>query len=366
MNRLHRSVSIGALVAAVGAAVALGFQQETPARPGTQPSPGTQPRDPAQPANPSRPTRPYDPTRPSDPSQPGTQPRDPYPSQPGTNPNVPGRQPGQPDLTRPNRDLNQPGTRDTTRTTTTTTNTQITLGQPVSRQVVDQVIVSWPAETKRIVTTSFEKFGEPVAVTSDSIVWHDVGDWKKVVIMNEPVDHNFPMPHKDFLLTWVPMKVPQNKIADLIAFDGSIMVNRTAGLVGVMCHREEANIAVLNLAHEIIQGTKDVQQARAELARVAMGLEQGTQDPITQELRFDVQRTEQTADPDQPFRGGMTPGMDRPGTMPPGLDRPGTTPPGLDRPGTTPPGLDRPGQPRTPGTDPNNPNPTTPRRPGGG
>lgn len=338
MNRLNRFVSVGALVAAVGAAVSLAWQ-ESPTRP-------NQPNQPGQPG-----TQPRDPSRPNDPMQPGTQPRDPSqpdsptipprrdPMQPDTTP----RQPGQPDLTRPDRDLTQP--RDTTRDTTrmrTTTTTQITLGQPVTREVVDQVIVSWPAEPKRFVTMSFEKFGPPAAVTADTVVWHDVGPWSKVVVLNEPVKTNFPSPHEEFLITYLPMKVPAAKACELMNFDGGIIVNRTVGEVGVLADREELATATFNLAYDIIQGTKTVQEARGELARITMGLEQGTTDPITQELKFEVAKAGETGDLDEPFSGTNRPGMDRPGMDRPGLDRPLPSTPGTTKP-----------------TDPN-------RRPGGG
>jgi hypothetical protein len=221
----------------------------------------------------------------------------------------------------------------------------------VTREVVDQVISSWPAETKRFVTTSFEKFGPPAAVTSDTVVWQDVGPWTKVVVLKESVKTNFPSPHEEFLITYLPMKVPAEKACELMKFDGGIIVNRTAGEVGVLASREELSIATFNLAYDIIQGTKTAQQARSELARVSMGLDQGTMDPITQDLKFEVAKAGETGDPDQPFGG--TPGLDRPGMDRPDIDRPDL--PGLDRPDT--PGTPRPIEPRP--TDP-------PRRPGGG
>ncbi|HYE62163.1 MAG TPA: hypothetical protein VD997_09210 [Phycisphaerales bacterium] len=339
MNRLNRVVTVGALVAAVGATVSLAFQPET-----------------------LRPTQPGTPT-----TQPGTQPRD--PSLPGRDPSM---QPGRtPTLSQPG--MNQGG------------DFKFQQGQKVSREQVDQLINAWPQESKKAAQATLEKYGPPDGGTFQELIWHDAGPWHKVVVSKEAHDHNFPMAHKDVLMGVIKFKVPQDKISDLMAFDGSLVINRTAGTIAAVCDKEEANFAALNLAHDIIQGSKSVEEAKDQMAKVAQGIQQGTNDPITQDFKFEVDNNQETGDPDQPHR--QTPGMtptDRPSRD---LDRPSPTMPRT--PGTTDPTLPRrpgtdPDVPRTPGTDPNRPtpprdplnptnpgnptpdNPTLPRRPGGG
>ena len=53
-----------------------------------------------------------------------------------------------------------------------------------------------------------------------------------------------------------------DKFTPLAEFDGSVVVERTAGEVSARCHDEQANFLVLNLMHEIVTGTKSVQEAR--------------------------------------------------------------------------------------------------------
>lgn len=325
LNRVNRVITIGALVAAVGATVSLGFQPETM-----------------------------------------------KPTQPTTDPTMPSRQPGR-ELDR-NPALTQPG-RDTTMTQPTT-GFNFQQGQKVPREQVDKLISAWPQDSKKAAQATLDKYGPPDGGSFKELIWHDAGPWEKVVVINEGADHNDPIPHKDVLMGCIKFKVPQDKVADLIAFDSSLVINRTMGTLAAVCDKEESNFAALNLAHDIIQGSKTVQEAKDQMAKVAMGLQQGTNDPITQDFKFDVS-DQNTGDPGQPHSN--VPGAQRPGRD---IDVPGT--PRTPRvPGTTDPTLPRtpgtdPDIPRTPGTDPNRPtpprdplnpspdNPTLPRRPGGG
>jgi len=336
MNRVNHVMSIGALVAAVGATVSLGFQPGTdrPSQPSTTPS--TQPGTPG--------------------SQPSTQPGRDTTRTPGMT------QPGRDTTTTPG--LSQPG-RDSTTLSQPGGNFSFQQGQKVSRTQVDQLINAWPQESKRAAQATLDKYGPPDGGTYQELIWHDAGPWNKVVVSREAADHNDPMPHKDVLMGQIFLKVPQDKVADLLAFDTSLVINRTKGTIAAVCDKEENNFAALNLAHDIIQGSKTVQEAKEQMAKVAMGGQQGTTDPITQDFKFDTS-DENTGDPGSPSRGN-TPGMDRPGSTPGSTPRtPGMTDPTSPRnPGTDP------SIPRTPGTtpprDPNSPSdPTLPRRPGGG
>lgn len=93
-------------------------------------------------------------------------------------------------------------------------------------------------------------------------------------------------------------------------FGGSVMVERTKGTLSVRCDKEEFNLLALNLAHDIIEGTKTVPEARDYLARAVMAFKQGEKDPYTQSLRFEPM-VANGGDPDTPA-GKMPLGTDRP------------------------------------------------------
>lgn len=366
MNKVNRFVTVTALVAAVGAAVSIAQpERRDPTQP-TQPTtpPSTTPPSTTPPVTPPSTTRPGQPSTP-----PATTPTPPSTTRPGqptnpTTPNVPGTTPRQPGTTDPTRDptrdpsrdtTRQPGTTDPTRRDTTRDTTRDMTTTTVTREQVDRFVTTWPVETRRFVTTNFETFGAPVAATNEFVVWHNAGPWEKVMVTNQAYDNTVLVGGpKEFMTTWLTMDVPAAKACDLMRFNPSIMVNQTAHQVGVMSSSQEMAFATFNLAHEIIQGSRTVEDAQRQLVTVSRTIQQGgARDPITMQLNF------------QPSGGMGTPRT--PGTLP-GSTTPPTTI--IDQPDrtiiVTPPVTpgrrdDRPNTPSTPGP---NTNPDSPPRRG--
>jgi hypothetical protein len=122
-------------------------------------------------------------------------------------------------------------------------------------------------------------------------------------VYREEAQHNFPMPHRDVLEQFIPYRVPVDKFGDLAAFDGSVLVDRTKGLMSARCAGEGGNFLALNLADEIIQGKMDVATARRTYAEAMKERMEGRTPEIMKRLMFDVTR-EDTANPDQPIGYG--------------------------------------------------------------
>jgi hypothetical protein len=68
------------------------------------------------------------------------------------------------------------------------------------------------------------------------------------VLTADEIVHNFPTAHTDYLTQYVGYRVPREKVSDLVAFDGSLLVDRTAGEIGARCDHEAYNTLTLNLA----------------------------------------------------------------------------------------------------------------------
>ena len=107
-----------------------------------------------------------------------------------------------------------------------------------------------------------DKYGPPDEVTPSQLVWRARGPWKKSVLSREAVHHEWPSPHEDVLEQFIDYRVPPDKADDLAAFDGSIMFERTKGELSARCGGEVANFLALNLAREIVLGTRNVDDAR--------------------------------------------------------------------------------------------------------
>lgn len=92
-------------------------------------------------------------------------------------------------------------------------------------------------------------------------------------------------------------QVPPEQFTPLAHFDGSVIVERTAGEVSARCHDEEANQLALNLMHDVVTVKKDVQQARDYYAKEFADFRRKEPTPYMNELQFES--GSDTPDPDQ-------------------------------------------------------------------
>lgn len=55
--------------------------------------------------------------------------------------------------------------------------------------------------------------------------------WKRVVATRTYYNHEFPVPHIDSVESFIDYRVPPEKATALAQFDGSVVIERTAGEV---------------------------------------------------------------------------------------------------------------------------------------
>ncbi len=70
----------------------------------------------------------------------------------------------------------------------------------------------------------------------------------------------------DFLEHTISYNVPIDKVNDLLNFDASMSFFKTGGEMSARCDLEGHNVLTLNLARDIINGTKTVEAARTAFA----------------------------------------------------------------------------------------------------
>lgn len=136
----------------------------------------------------------------------------------------------------------------------------------VARSDVDLATAAWPARPRLAVQQMLAQYGPPREVSTEAVIWHHAGPYKRIMVTKKEVPHDFPKPHMDFLEHTVSYRVPADKVDDLVAFDASMTVNATAGEMSARCDLEGHNVLTLNLARDIIEGKKNVKQARAAFA----------------------------------------------------------------------------------------------------
>lgn len=159
------------------------------------------------------------------------------------------------------------------------------------------MIKSWPAESREAAQLVADKYGSPHESTDSRLAWFDVGPWKRIVASRTFSRHNFPAPHTDSVESVIDYHVPPELCTPLTKFDGSVVIERTAGEVSARCHDEEANLLALNLVNDIVNGRKTVQEARNYYAKEFFDARRKLPTPYMEKLWFQSGSTA-TADPD--------------------------------------------------------------------
>ncbi|MEJ7813012.1 MAG: DUF4142 domain-containing protein [Gemmatimonadaceae bacterium] len=181
----------------------------------------------------------------------------------------------------------------------TTPRTRAPAAGTTDRARVNDVVASWPARPRLAVQQMMAQYGPPLEVSTEAVIWHDAGPYKRIMVTKKEVPHDFPKPHMDFLEHTVSYRVPADKVDDLVAFDASMTINATAGEMSARCDLEGHNILTLNLARDIIEGKKNVKQARAAFAEHVVEDVGGKHPAYVEELQFAPQ-TSGAAFPDEP------------------------------------------------------------------
>lgn len=159
-------------------------------------------------------------------------------------------------------------------------------------------IAGWPEQSREAAGLVLKKYGNPDEVTDARLIWHDRAPWKRIVATREFYRHDFPSTHYDSVEGVIDYSIPPEKLNDLGAFDGSVIVDRTPGELSARCHDEEANRLALNLAHDIVTDRKSVAEARQYYKKEFLDYRRGQPTPYMDKLRFAPSPKGTAADPD--------------------------------------------------------------------
>lgn len=170
--------------------------------------------------------------------------------------------------------------------------------QSVPLAQAEAIIASWPDAPQRGARQMLETHGAPNEATPTKLFWYRRGPWKRILATSDVVTHNFPAPHSDYLTHWIDYKVPVEMFDAIGRYDGSCMVDRTAGEAGARCDSEAANTITLNFMHEIVTGRMTVEEARKGYAESMMAYTMGRSAPYAERLQFPVPPGG-TEDPDE-------------------------------------------------------------------
>jgi predicted outer membrane protein len=173
-------------------------------------------------------------------------------------------------------------------------------------------VSAWPERPRLAVKEMTAKYGAPLEVSSEAIIWHNAGPFKRIMVTKKEIPHDFPTPHMDFLEHTISYNVPIDKIDDIVLFDASTTINKTQGEMSARCDLEGHNILTHNLAVDIINGTKTVEQARKAFGEAVVADFGGKHPPYVEKLQF-TPSTDNVLFPDKPVIPGSAM-RDVPGT----------------------------------------------------
>ena len=165
---------------------------------------------------------------------------------------------------------------------------------------VDAILDDWPETNREVANLARVKYGEPDEATARMLIWYDNDPWMRTVVHREGIQHDFPTPHLDIMEQTIPYQVPVDRFDDVAELNGSVVLERTNGLMTIRSNREDISFLSLNLAHDVAVGDRTPVEARAFHHDMVIALERGESPPYTQEFLFDVPSHSITKDPDSP------------------------------------------------------------------
>lgn len=163
----------------------------------------------------------------------------------------------------------------------------------VDENEVKDIIEDWPKTSRMSAETIIDFYGPPNEATPSRLMWFYNGPWKRTVVYRDQVPHDFPEPHVDMLEQTIDYHVPEERMGDIAQIEGSIIVDRTKGEVGVHCDNEGANILSINMMHEVVEGRRTPQEARDFITRELVEYLMNRSAPYAENFQFDLPEGEQ-------------------------------------------------------------------------
>lgn len=162
-----------------------------------------------------------------------------------------------------------------------------------SKETVEEIIGDWPEHSQEAAKDTVGKYGEPDEAAAERLVWHSNGPWKYTIVHKDGPEHQFPVPHPDFLEQYIEYQAPPEKFDEIAQYGGSALTRRTEGELGATCHKEEANFLSVNLSHDIITGEKTPEEVREAYTMIMAESMVGGSPEYMQDLQFNLPEGDQ-------------------------------------------------------------------------
>jgi hypothetical protein len=144
----------------------------------------------------------------------------------------------------------------------------------------------WYTYSEVLALKLIDEYGAPDVIEAERLTWYNKGPWSKVAVWNDEDYYYSGTVGPDDLEQTLLYAVPREKRKDLAAFSDKLAVSKDGRQLSVRGNDEGRNYLTLNLAHEIIQGVRSPDDARAFYDRIYQLSESGKSSPYLQGLLF--------------------------------------------------------------------------------
>lgn len=172
---------------------------------------------------------------------------------------------------------------------------------PLTAAQAEEMTSGWPEASRKAIKHMTDTYGPPATVGAGMAIWGETGSWKRTVVFDKEVPHHFPMEHTDVMQQWVNYEAPVDQYDELARYDGSVVLERTAGEMSARCDKEPANFLAINLAHDVATGKRTVEDARMEYGKQIKGLMAGNKSDYTGGIMFTAAAAGATGFKDEPL-----------------------------------------------------------------
>lgn len=120
----------------------------------------------------------------------------------------------------------------------------------------ETIVAEWPAPSRRTALAMIEKHGQPNRLRTGSMTWYGLYRGRRTVVHRTDS-------RADVVEQVVLYRVPPEKAGAVALFDSRIKLDRRVAEMSARSESVRTNFLLLNLAHEVASGFRDVADAQA-------------------------------------------------------------------------------------------------------
>jgi hypothetical protein len=105
-------------------------------------------------------------------------------------------------------------------------------------------------------------FKNPDELTHKRAIWYNKDGFKRIEVLDEYILHSSPLPHYDYVYSYVDLRVPHDLSDDLAKSSESILIDHLKGEVGARCASLSANAVTIQYVLDVVEN--NVKPSKAE------------------------------------------------------------------------------------------------------